>query len=84
MGDCKWEYRIIKHYYPEAVQEEREVLEVHEVFYNEDGSPHLYRPDSTLIGSTLEEIKVSHMWMVEAFSKPVLDERDFQIGGEDE
>ena len=35
-----WNHRVIRYHFPEAIEEEKELLEVHEVYYKKDGSLH--------------------------------------------
>ena len=80
IGHGSWNYRLVRHTYPNAVEGEQVHHELHEVFYNEDGSLYLYRPDCTVFAPTVTGAKQVWAQMKEAFDKPVLDERDFPEG----
>lgn len=77
-----WDYRIIRHEYPAAVEEEKTLYKIHEVYYNEDSSLHAFRPASTLVGLSEDELRSTYLLMAEAFSKPPLNEKDFPSEGE--
>ena len=74
-----WNHRIVRHHYPEAVVSgERELLEIHEVLYNDDESLHLYRPVTTIYGNSIEELRETLAQMERALSFPILDEKNFE------
>lgn len=79
-----WNYRVIRHHYPEAVPEEQTLYEIHEVYYNEEPeSPFLgkhlraYGP-AKLYGVSEKELKDTWAMILEAFKAPILDEKEFE------
>jgi hypothetical protein len=63
-----WNYRVLKH-----VAREEEWYQIHEVYYNEDGSIMACSEHScTPFGETVEELKADFELMAGAFERPVI------------
>ena len=63
-----WNYRVLKH-----VAEGEEGYQIHEVYYNEDGSIKACTEEAaTCFGGTEEELKEAFKLMEAAFDKPAI------------
>lgn len=78
-----WNYRVIKKesVYPRELQtydgETEEYFEIHEVYYKDDGSIKMYSElPSSPFGLDSKELYANLMKMTEAWSKPILIEKD--------
>ena len=68
-----WNYRVVK-----SVINGEESYAIHEAYYNEDGEPKSITVDSiAAYGDSAEELKLDLERMLEALSKPILNEIDF-------
>lgn len=68
-----WNYRL--------VQITPDWIELHEVYYNENGEPHLRTSDPVgVTGEDWDDVAVCYELMVHAFDKPILDDTIFQEG----
>lgn len=64
-----WNYRILKNKLAG-----RDICEIHEVYYNSDGSVKGWTQNSIIpTGETPEELKQDLTMMLQAFESPVLD-----------
>jgi len=68
-----WNHRVIRRTY-EGTDYQEIRYEIHEVFYNDDGSIYAYTEESIEpSGETLKELKQDLKWMKKALEKPVLE-----------
>ena len=76
-----WNYRLIYHppstyMVSETEFDREEYLAIHEVYYNDDGEPHMMTVDGIVIGDDGEESLISLKWILEnqmkALTKPIL------------
>ena len=70
-----WNYRIIRTVPRHALTElEEEFYNIHEVYYDEDGTPELISEEPIAIwGITLQELKNDLVYYLDAFDLPVLE-----------
>jgi hypothetical protein len=74
-----WNYRVIHRIYEDF---DEESYAIHEVFYNDDGEPHLVSEDAVAPQSeTLGWLDWVLKFMIKALSKPILEYADFEEGG---
>jgi len=67
-----WNYRVLKH-----VAEGAEWYQIHEVYYNEDGSIKACTEEAAVcFGGSEEELKESFKLMEAAFDKPTIPYED--------
>lgn len=72
-----WNYRIIKFDTPEDAEETW--LSIHEVYYDGDRPIYYTSNIAGIEGETLDELKKTYEMLAEAFDKPVLTEKDFDV-----
>lgn len=76
-----WNYRVIRNpsqdFYEEVIEP---YYTINEVFYDKsDGKPYAYGPPSSVLGNSVEDIRLTLEQMARALEEPVLDARD--VGG---
>ena len=72
-----WNHRLIKSVTPEG-----DWYAIHEVHYNDDGTPYAYTENpAVLCGNDAEEIKVTLERMKHALDNPALTDADFKGPG---
>lgn len=71
-------YRLLRRRYKKnAASKEETLYELHEVYYNSDGSLRAFRPETVISSDSVEGARIVWALMIEAFDYPVLDENDF-------
>ncbi len=71
-----WNHRVMRHINP---IHKKEMLQIHEVYYDEDGKPNGYTEDPVSVhGDDLEELGWVLDQMKVALSKPILNVEDFK------
>ena len=65
-----WNHRVVRHRHPSG----DESLEIHEVYYDDDGKPDGVTEEGVSVaGETVEELNKVLALMQQAISKPILD-----------
>lgn len=73
-----WNYRVVKHTQISLMGEIEYSHEIHEAYYNDDGSIRAISKDPIPAhGESLEDLQQDLTWMLEALSKPVLIYEDY-------
>jgi len=69
-----WNYRVMKRKTKDTNEEIVEFLEIHEVYYDSEGSIEWYTKNGVSVGgSDLGELRADLAHMLEALKKPILD-----------
>lgn len=67
-----WNYRVMRHTW--KAWPDVEIFQIHEVYYDEDGSPGTWTLNSKAPrGTSLDELREDFRLMTQAFERPVLD-----------
>ena len=72
-----WKYRVIKTKISWKGEEFEDWYQIHEVFYNEDGSIFGYA-NTGVGGESIEDIRETLEWMLECLDKPILIEEEIK------
>ncbi len=75
-----WNYRIVRYRDPESDTGIR--YEVKEVYYDGQREPWAYC-DASLVGDSIDELRKTLDQITTAMDKPILDNGDFTLGGND-
>jgi hypothetical protein len=71
MAERTWDYRVVRH---KGVHDMGDFLQIHEVYYDENGMPDMVTEDPVAAGGeTIEEVRQVLEWMLAATEKPILD-----------
>lgn len=69
-----WEYRLVKRvYYNELLELNESIIEIEEVYYDNEGNIVAYGDASIPFGETIEEVRKRLNYMQKALDKPVIN-----------
>ena len=72
-----WDHRVLAHEHKGEL-----TFEIHEVFYNDDGTPNMCTENAVgVAGDTLPELAKTLRLMLSALTEPILNYADFGPGG---
>jgi len=70
----------MSHWNHRVVQNDKDgLLQIHEIYYNDNGEIWLWSNPVTPSGETIDELKNDVEYFIAAFDKPVLNTRDLPI-----